>query len=83
MNPNDLPEHVRPNLSHLETYRSLVALARRRRWPFQAIAYLLLEQHGLHISRRSVSDFCRRRGIVKGRGETREGTPMEPAGRGW
>jgi hypothetical protein len=72
MNSNDLPEHVRPNLSRLEAHRSQIALARRRRWPFQAITDLLLEQHGLQISGRSVSDFCRRRGIVKGKGETRD-----------
>lgn len=77
MNSNDLPEHVRPNLSRLEAHRSLIALARRRRWPFQAIADLLLEQHGLQISGRSVSDFCRRRGIVKGKGETRKPIPGE------
>ncbi|MDA0810811.1 MAG: hypothetical protein O3C21_00240 [Verrucomicrobia bacterium] len=72
MNSNDLPEHARPNLSRLEAHRSQIALARRRRWPFQAIADLLLEQLGLQISGRSISDFCRRRGIVKGKGETRE-----------
>lgn len=68
----DLPEYVRPNLSCLEAHRAEVALARRRKWPCRAIAELLFERHGLRITGRAVSDFCRRRGIVKGVGETRK-----------
>jgi hypothetical protein len=68
---DNLPEHVDPNVSCLEPHRSEVAQARRRRWPYQAIATLLHERHGLRISSRAVCGFCLRRGIVKGKGETR------------
>ena len=79
--PQDLPEHTRPNVSQLETYRSEVALARRRNWPYRAIAELLLERHALRISGRAISDFCQRRRIQKGVGETHETGRPAIAGR--
>ena len=67
---NDLEEHVRPNVSRIESHREEVALARKRRWPYDRIVALLKERHGLVVSDRAVSAFCRRRGIQKGVGET-------------
>jgi len=64
-----LPKHVRPNLSQLEAFRSEIALARHRKWSCRAIAELLHECHGLHVSGRTVAYFCERRGLVKGIGE--------------
>lgn len=67
---DDLEDHVRPNISRIESYRDEVALARKKRWPYDRIAALLKERHGLVVSDRAVSAFCRRRGIQKGVGET-------------
>ena len=74
---NNIDEHVRPNVSRIESYREEVALARKKRWPYDRIAALLEERHGLVVSDRAVSAFCRRRGIKKGVGETAVVPPTE------
>ena len=67
---NDLDQHVRPNVSRIEPFRAEVALARKRGWPYDKIAAHLNDRHGVTISDRAVSNFCRCRGIKKGLGET-------------
>ena len=67
----DIEEHVRPNVSRLESHRAEISLARKRGWPYDKIAAHLQERHGLTISDRAVSNFCRCRGIKKGVGETK------------
>ena len=44
-----LPEHTRPNASRLEPFRAEVTLARKRNWPFRAIAEMLKQRHRLII----------------------------------
>ena len=41
-----------------------------RKWPFTRIAELLASRYQLKITGRAISDFCQRRGIKKGIGET-------------
>ena len=41
-----------------------------RKWPFAKIAALLAERYQLKITGRAISDFCQRRGIKKGIGES-------------
>ena len=72
-----LPNHVRPNVSRLEAFRSLVAEARRGNWPYRRIVTYLDEQHDLKICAKSIRLFCKRRGIKKGVGETESAKPIE------
>ena len=72
----DIEEHVRPNVSRLESHRAEIALARKRGWPYDKIADHLQVRHGLTISDRAVSNFCRCRGIKKGVGETKATEPV-------
>ncbi len=51
--------------------------SRRRKCSYRTIAAFLLEQHSLKISHRAIREFCRRRGIVKGKGETVIESPSE------
>jgi|GEM_PF-3162264 len=66
-----ITKHVRPNVSCIEPYRGEVALAREGSWPYPKIAVLLKERHDLDVSPRTICDFCLRRNIEKGVGETR------------
>ena len=77
IDPHNLDEHIRPNVSRIESYREEVALARKKRWPYDRIATLLKERHGLVVSDRAVSAFCRRRGIKKGVGETADASAIQ------
>lgn len=63
-----LPKPAR--VSCLEEHREVIALSRRRKCSYRTIAVFLLEQHSLKISHRAIREFCCRRGIVKGKGET-------------
>ncbi len=64
------PRAVRANVSRLEPFRAAIATARKQRLSYRAIVTILGEQHQVPISHRGLADFCLRRGIVKGIGET-------------
>ncbi len=60
----------RINVSRLEPYRSSIAVARQRKLSYRTIVAFLQDQHQVKISHRGLADFCLRRGILKGQGET-------------
>ena len=59
----DFPQHQRPNISRLETYRSEIVAMRSSNWPFLKIAAWLDEHHQITVSKEAVRQFCRIRGI--------------------
>ena len=72
----EVEAYQRPNGSRLEPHREFVAKLRRKGWPYLAMTERLHEECGVSISVSALHEFCKRRKIEKGAGET-IGDPTE------
>lgn len=66
----EVESYQRPNGSRLEPHREFVAKLRKMGWPYQAMTERLREDCDVSISVSALHEFCKRRKIKKGTGET-------------
>jgi len=80
---NDIPEYEGSGASILVPYLAEIAALREKRWPYREISKWLREKHGVEVAHNTICDFCKNRGIAKGRPapvpKPRSASPGQPA----